>query len=99
MEEWGWKLAGAVGIDPGGLTLRQLLWAADGRQESEWRRVASLAASVHHSFTGEAVDPEKLMPERYRIATVEREKTQAEIDHEGKCAWALLDAAFNPGGK
>lgn len=72
---------------------------ADGRQRAEWQRVSSLAARIHLTMTGEAIDPDDLIPDRYRLKAPERPKTPEEEEHEGRCAWRLLDTAFNPTGK
>jgi len=71
----------------------------DGRQRAEWQRTAALAVRVHASMTGEALDPNEMIPDRYRVAVPEREKTPEDEARENRCAWGLLDAAFNPGGK
>lgn len=39
-----------MGVDPGPLTLRELLWMADGKRRDEWRRTArvcSVLANIH----------------------------------------------------
>ena len=41
-----WRLAGAVGVNPGPLTLRELMWMAEGRAEAEWAQTSALLAAV-----------------------------------------------------
>jgi hypothetical protein len=45
-----YQLAGMVGVDPAPLTLRELLWMADGKGRDEWARTAlvcSILANCH----------------------------------------------------
>ena len=47
---WIWELAGIVGVDPGPLTLRELLWMYAGRRREEWVHTAhllTLTANCH----------------------------------------------------
>ena len=46
-DHWGSiaRLAGVVGFDPGSLTLRELVAAADARQATEWERAAEIIAN------------------------------------------------------
>jgi hypothetical protein len=39
-----YELAGTIGIDPGGLTLRELVLMGQGRAEAEWKRTAAIMA-------------------------------------------------------
>ena len=39
-----YELAGAVGVNPDPLTLRELLWMAEGRSGAEWARFSALMA-------------------------------------------------------
>ena len=41
-----YRLAGIVGVNPGPLTLRELLWMADGAGETAWSHTAALLAAV-----------------------------------------------------
>ena len=41
-----WRLAGAVGVDPGPLTLRELLWMAEGRDRARWRHTSAVMALI-----------------------------------------------------
>jgi hypothetical protein len=50
--ELGFHLAGIVGVEPWGFTLRELVWLAEGRQHENWTHTASLMslwAQIHHS--------------------------------------------------
>ena len=43
-------MAGIAGVDPGPLTLRELMWMVDGRREEAWSHTAalmSLQANIH----------------------------------------------------
>ncbi len=47
-----WQLAGIVGVDPGPLTLRELLWMTDARRNDQWSHTAAvmaLTANVHRN--------------------------------------------------
>lgn len=39
-----WELAALAGMDPGPMTLRELVWAAEGRQAERWDHTATLLA-------------------------------------------------------
>jgi hypothetical protein len=39
-------LAGAIGIDPANLTLRELLWMSEGRGKDVWSRASNLMALI-----------------------------------------------------
>ena len=39
-----YQLAGAIGVDPGGLTLRELLWMSEGAGRDAWSRASNLMA-------------------------------------------------------
>ena len=39
-------MAGIVGIDPGPLTLRELVWMADGRVRQSWVHTSSVLAMI-----------------------------------------------------
>lgn len=41
-----YNLAGVLGVDPGPLTLRELLWMAEGRGKSVWIHTSSLLAAI-----------------------------------------------------
>ena len=41
-----YELAGIVGIDPGPLTLRQLLWMAEARMRQTWSHTSSVLAMI-----------------------------------------------------
>lgn len=46
-DEWwslAWELAGAIGIDPGPRTLRELFWMYHGRRREAWGHTANLMA-------------------------------------------------------
>jgi hypothetical protein len=66
VERWGWELAGLTGLDPTDRTLRELLWAADGRLESDWWRGAYLTAIQVAAAGGKVADLNDLVPPRYR---------------------------------
>ena len=46
----GWRLcfelAGVLGIDPGPLTLRELVWMAEARTRHDWSQTSSLLALI-----------------------------------------------------
>ena len=53
-----WQLAGKLGVDPSGLTLRELVWMFDGRRREAWTHTANvmaLLANCHRS-------PKRLRP-------------------------------------
>lgn len=43
-------MAGAVGVDPSPMTLRALLWMAEGRSRSQWSMVGMICAVVGNMF-------------------------------------------------
>jgi hypothetical protein len=79
------------------MTLRQVVRLSDGRQRAEWGRVASLAAQIHKTMTGERIDPNVLIPERYREERCEQVKTPEQIEHENRLAWGYLNSFFTRG--
>lgn len=46
--EFCYFLAGIVGVNPGPLTLRKLLWMNNGKERSEWNRFSVLVAKIHN---------------------------------------------------
>ena len=40
------RLAGAIGIDPGPLTYRELVWMAEGRDRHAWRHTSEVLAMI-----------------------------------------------------
>lgn len=42
-----YQLAGILGIDPAGLTLRELMWMADARRHHDWGQVSSMLAATY----------------------------------------------------
>jgi len=59
------ELAGAVGVDPGPFTLRELFWMAEGHDRHEWGRASSLMAMIanaHKGKKGRWVRPAQLNP-------------------------------------
>lgn len=56
MDRLIWQLAGFVGVNPGPLTLRELVWMARARAEDNWAHtstVLAMLANVHR-------DPKKI---------------------------------------
>ncbi|RPI60584.1 MAG: hypothetical protein EHM48_06990 [Planctomycetaceae bacterium] len=41
-----YRLAGIIGVNPGPLTLRELLWMAEGLGETAWSHTSALLAAV-----------------------------------------------------
>ena len=50
-----WQLAGILGVDPGPLTLRELVWMAEARIKQQWAHTASLMALLANAHR----DPKK----------------------------------------
>lgn len=48
------------------MTLRELSWAARGRERAEWARTAISNATLINLWSKRKVDPLKLMPEHLR---------------------------------
>lgn len=75
------------------MTLRELLWAANAKEQAAWVRGACLTAALANanSFSGK-IDPAKLVPECYRDegGTRERPRTAEEEAIESEMAWRLL---------
>lgn len=46
------------------MSLRELAWMAEARQDVEWARTAALLAMVKSMATGKTVDPDDLHPMR-----------------------------------
>lgn len=77
------------------MTYREVQAAADGRLRAEWMQTASMMAWVAAKLTGEEIEPQDLMPTRYRPPVPKPpEKTPELIAHEGRMAWLLLDSYF-----
>ncbi|HBO45785.1 MAG TPA: hypothetical protein DD670_18050, partial [Planctomycetaceae bacterium] len=60
-----WELAGVVGVDPGGLTLRELFWMAEGRDRNAWNHTAQLLAMIynaHRAKTARVMKPSQFHP-------------------------------------
>jgi hypothetical protein len=77
------------------LTLRELSWAANARQQSEWVRGAVLTAAAANANTfSSKLDPAKLVPECYRGDEEQqprgRPRTAEEEAAESEIAWRLL---------
>ena len=49
-----WELAGIVGVDPGPLTLRELVWLAEARQREAWSHTSQILAMLYNSHRGKA---------------------------------------------
>jgi hypothetical protein len=81
-------------VEGAGHTLRELDWMARGKQADEWYRGAAFAAFAHYGHTGEAIDPIKLVPEKYRPRAKPVVKTEAQKTHETKCALLMLGTAL-----
>ena len=41
-----YELGGIIGVDPGPLTLRELLWMADGRGKATWSHTSALLSAI-----------------------------------------------------
>ena len=41
-----WQLAGVVGIEPGQLTLRELVWMAEGVNQDHWNHTSAILAML-----------------------------------------------------
>jgi hypothetical protein len=41
-----YQLAGAIGVDPANLTLKELLWMSEGRGKDVWARASNLMALI-----------------------------------------------------
>ena len=69
---------------------------AAGRGRAEWGRTATLAALIHRTFTGEAIDPNDLVPGQYRdggpkpAAKGVADKTPGEVAAESAAMKALM---------
>ena len=49
-------------MNPGPLTLRELLWMAEGRNRRLWDHTASIVAAALSAFRDKMIDPAKLHP-------------------------------------
>jgi len=45
-----YMLAGSIGVDPGPLTIRELLWMADGAARTLWQHTSSIMALITNCF-------------------------------------------------
>jgi len=41
-----WQLAGVLGVMPGPLTLRELVWMAEARRREAWQHTSSMIATL-----------------------------------------------------
>lgn len=46
--EYGFRLAGIVGVEPWRFSLRQLVWMYEGRLESQWNHTSHLLAASYN---------------------------------------------------
>ncbi len=58
-----WELAGAVGLDPRPCTLRQLLWAYQGRARFEWSHTSALWAPLVNAIRDPKLKREPWQPD------------------------------------
>jgi len=77
IREMIWQAAGKVGVDPGPLTLRELLEMAEARGAEEWRRTSSLLAMLFNAHR----DPRRsdpAVPDDYN-PHVRRDENQSQV--------------------
>jgi len=81
-------MAGAIGIDPGPLSLRELTWMYVGTARMQWDHTANIVAAIinAHSRKGKGVDPNKLNP--YRVQEFRRRREPDAAERE--MGWAAL---------
>ena len=82
-----YRLAGVIGVDPTGLTLRELVWMAEGAQEERWNHTAILRAEIRAPWSKQRVRVSDLHP------FAKRRQQPARIDPHGaeKLARELCD--------
>ena len=61
-----YEVAGFIGIDPGPLTLRELVWMAEGRDRRAWDHTSMIAAAALSAMRERMVDPARLNPYRQK---------------------------------
>jgi hypothetical protein len=68
------------------------MWMADGKQQAEWAREATLAAFIGDrcGLSQTMTDPNKLIPDRYKIKYAPIKVTK----ESNEMAWALLGQAL-----
>lgn len=68
-----------IGVDPGPLTLRELLWMSDGRGKHAWSQTCSIVAAIANAFR----DPKKskpIMPDDINPYTIaDRRENEIEV--------------------
>jgi len=50
-----WEAAGVIGVDPGPLTLRELVWMAEAKARNEWTHTSAVMALMANAHR----DPKK----------------------------------------
>ena len=65
MVEFAYKLAGAVGVEPGNYTLRQLYWMWIAKGKAEWARTDMLCCVVANILGGKS-KPGSFVPECFK---------------------------------
>jgi hypothetical protein len=89
------QLAGICGVDPNPLTLRQLAAMADGRQRSDWQKVATaVCLVVNRTISRKPISPKQVIPEAFHPRA---EPAPDVSDEELAAGWAKFDGAFNVG--
>jgi hypothetical protein len=87
------QLAGVCGVDPNPLTLRQLATMADGRQQSDWQKVAAVVCTVvNRGISRKPVNPKQVIPEAFQPKA---EPAPDVSDEELAAGWAKFDRVFN----
>lgn len=70
---------------------------ADGHQRMAWTHTATLAVWFHSTITGESIDPQYVMPLRYRDLSEPAEKSEAAKKRETDVALFALEQFFTQG--
>lgn len=67
-----WEMAGELGLNPGPLTLRKLVWMLDARRLVEWDRTASITAAIFNKDSKKQIPPRRFNPYRNQIAKAQK---------------------------
>lgn len=62
-----YEVAGVVGVDPDGLSLRELFWMHRGRERAEWDRTAQACAVMVNLWGKRKVKPDVFNPFRTSV--------------------------------
>lgn len=89
-----WRLAGGVGVDWRGLTLRQLWYMADGAQRSAWSVASAVMALIANCNRDSKSHPRPFTPDEFSPFANRNRKRKSAIPHS-KQSMDMLGGMLN----